>query len=99
MVSRSKKLTRIFFFFFFFFLLHAHQYMYESGLKSSYADYDAMVDFDQIFQHKCSPPCGPHSSSQLLLSQPMNFSADELFSRPTLTLCLHGFRIDKLRMF
>ena len=38
--------------------------VYEGVLKSSLADFDAMVEFDQtwfIFQH--SLPCGPHTSS------------------------------------
>ena len=37
---------------------------YEGGLKSSYADYDAMVKFDQMwFVFLYSLPCGPHTSS------------------------------------
>ena len=34
--------------------------MYECGLKSSYADYDAMVEFDQML---FSLPCGLNTSS------------------------------------
>ena len=39
-------------------------YMYEAGLKSSWADYYAMVKFDKMwFIFQCSLPCSPYTFS------------------------------------